>query len=104
MTYYLFNSNKYYSLDALRQEVWSANHLVFGELTSDLMTSLGITEETEPEPERTEEDILQDELNFQLREKENRISEIKDELLTAVLLDDTDAQATLKAEYKELLA
>lgn len=34
---------------------------------------------------------------------ENRISEIKNELLTATLLDDTDTITALKAEYKELL-
>lgn len=34
---------------------------------------------------------------------ENRINEIKEELLTATLLDDTETIDALKAEYKELL-
>lgn len=104
MQYYLYNSNKYYDLDSLRNAVWDKEHLVFGELSDEIMTKLEITDVAEPEPEKTEEEILQEELNAQLREKQNRISEIKDELLTAVLLDDTDTQATLKAEYKELLS
>ena len=33
MTKYTFNSQEYYDLDDLRQAIWSANHLVFGDLT-----------------------------------------------------------------------
>ena len=38
-----------------------------------------------------------------MKDTENRISEIKDELLTAVLLDDTETVDSLKAEYKKLM-
>ena len=39
----------------------------------------------------------------ELTTTENRINEIKEELLTATLLDDTETIDALKAEYKELL-
>lgn len=55
-------------------------------------------------PSKSEDEILQDETQSSITETEARISEIKDELLTAVLLDDTDAQNALKAEYKELMS
>lgn len=103
MKKYTFNSQEYYDLDDLRQAIWKANHLVFGDLTDELKTKLGISEE-EYTYTKTEEKNLSDELNLQVREKQNRIAEIKDELLTAVLLDDTDTQTTLKTEYKELLS
>ena len=39
----------------------------------------------------------------ELTDTETRISEIKDELLTAVLLDDAETVESLKAEYKKLM-
>ena len=42
-------------------------------------------------------------LEQEMKDTENRISEIKDELLTAVLLDDTETVDSLKAEYKKLM-
>lgn len=55
------------------------------------------------EPIKTEAEILQEQTEQKIITAEIKISEIKDQLLTAVLLDDTEMQKTLKAEYKTLL-
>lgn len=51
----------------------------------------------------TDEAVKQKEIQKEILDKDKRIAEIKDKLLTAVLLDDTDTVNSLKAEYKELL-
>lgn len=42
-------------------------------------------------------------INAQLEQTEQRIEQMKNELLLAILSDDTEIQENLKAEYKELL-
>lgn len=51
----------------------------------------------------TDEAVKQKEIQKEILIKDNRITEIKEELITAYLLDDTDTVKNLKAEYKELL-
>lgn len=53
---------------------------------------------TKPEEQVTLEDTQQAMANTQ-----TRIAEIKDELITAVLLDDAETMTALKSEYKELM-
>lgn len=55
------------------------------------------------EYKKTETEVLQEQTEQKIITAEIRISEIKDQLLIAVLLDDTEMQKTLKAEYKSLL-
>lgn len=54
-------------------------------------------------PEPTADEIEAEQLQAEITAKEQRLAGIKDKLLTAVLLDDTDTVKNLKAEYKELL-
>ena len=53
--------------------------------------------------EKTADEIEAEQLQAEITAKEQRLTCIKDKLLTAVLLDDTDTVNSLKAEYKELL-
>lgn len=55
------------------------------------------------DPVKSDTDIAIEQAEQELDTTENRISQIKDELLTATLLDDTDTITALKAEYKELI-
>lgn len=41
--------------------------------------------------------------NLAIQKTEERINEIKEELITAVLLEDTDTVSALKAEYQTLI-
>lgn len=54
-------------------------------------------------PAPTEEELLEEELNTELRTYEEKLADIKDRLAFAILLDDTDLIAELKTEYMELL-
>lgn len=54
-------------------------------------------------PTPTEEELLEEELNTELRTYEEKLNDIKDRLASAILLDDTDLIAELKQEYMELL-
>lgn len=54
-------------------------------------------------PEPTADEIEAEQLQAEITAKEQRLASIKDKLLTAVLLDDTDTVKNLKAEYRELL-
>lgn len=53
--------------------------------------------------EKTADEIEAEQLQAEITAKEQRLASIKDKLLTAVLLDDTDTVKNLKAEYRELL-
>lgn len=50
-----------------------------------------------------EHDVEEEQLQSEINTIEQRIEQIKSELLTATLLDDTDTITALKAEYKELI-
>lgn len=50
-----------------------------------------------------EHNVEAEQLQSEINETEQRIEQIKSELLTATLLDDTDTITALKAEYKELI-
>lgn len=52
---------------------------------------------------KTADEIEAEQLQAEITANEQRLADIKDKLLTAVLLDDTDTVNSLKAEYKELL-
>ena len=54
-------------------------------------------------PAKTSEVAEADETQKQLLIMQSRILKIKDELLTAVFLDDTETVDSLKAEYKKLI-
>lgn len=54
-------------------------------------------------PAKTEEELLEEELNTELRTYESKLADIKDRLAFAILLDDTDLIAELKTEYMELI-
>lgn len=54
-------------------------------------------------PAKTEEELLEQELNNELRTYEEKLADIKDRLAFAILLDDTGLIAELKQEYMELL-
>ncbi len=86
MKKYTFNSQEYTDLDDLRQAIWSANHLVFGDLTDALKTKLGISEEeyTAPVHEVTLEEA-QETKHSELK----REMEAKREALTVAYDDDT---------------
>lgn len=51
----------------------------------------------------TNEAVEQKAIQTELLTKESRIAEIKDEIVTATLLDDSETISALKAEYKELV-
>lgn len=51
----------------------------------------------------TSETVEQKAIQTEFLTKENRIAEIKEELVTATLLDDSETISALKAEYKELV-
>lgn len=51
----------------------------------------------------TDEAVKQKEIQKEILTKDKRIAEIKEELVTAYLLDDEDTLETLKTEYKELI-
>lgn len=54
-------------------------------------------------PEPTADEIEAEQLQAEITAKEQQLANIKDKLLTAVLLDDIDTVNSLKAEYKGLL-
>lgn len=54
-------------------------------------------------PTKPAEQIALEDTQQAMTDTSNRIAEIKDELITAVLLDDTETMTALKAEYKELM-
>ena len=54
-------------------------------------------------PAKTSEVAEAEETQKQLLTMQSRILKIKDELLTAVFLDDTETVDSLKAEYKKLM-
>lgn len=54
-------------------------------------------------PAKTSEVAEAEETQKQLLTMQSRILKIKDELLTAVFLDDTETVDSLKAEYKKLI-
>lgn len=56
------------------------------------------------EPVKSESELTYEKAEQELADFDNQISSIKDELLTAILLEDTDTVATLKNKYKELMA
>lgn len=55
------------------------------------------------EPIKTQEEQTLSDTQQAMTDTSNRIAEIKDELITAVLLDDTETLTALKSEYKELM-
>lgn len=58
LTRYLYNSGKYDSEWSLRQAVYENARVAFGDLTDELKSSLGITEEQyNPDDELTDEEI-----------------------------------------------
>lgn len=56
------------------------------------------------EPVKSESELSYEKTEQELADFDNQISSIKDELLTAILLENTDTVATLKNKYKELMA
>ena len=56
------------------------------------------------EPIKSESELSYGKIEQELVNFDKQISSIKDELLTAILLEDTDTVATLKNKYKELMA
>ena len=54
-------------------------------------------------PTKSDAELEAEQLQADIKAKEQRLADIKDKLLTAVLLDNTDTVNSLKAEYKELL-
>ena len=56
------------------------------------------------EPVKSENELTYEKAKQELADFDNQISSIKDELLTAILLEDTDTVTTLKNKYKELMA
>lgn len=56
------------------------------------------------EPVKSENELSYEKAEQELVNFDKQISNIKDELLTAILLEDTDTIATLKNKYKELIA
>ena len=51
----------------------------------------------------TDQAVKQKEIQKEILTKDKRIAEIKEELVTAYLLDDKDTLEALKTEYKELI-
>ena len=56
------------------------------------------------EPVKSESELTYEKAEQELADFDNQISSIKDELLIAILLEDTDTVANLKNKYKELIA
>lgn len=54
-------------------------------------------------PTKPTEQVTLENTQQAMTDTQTRISEIKDELITAVLLDDTETMTALKSEYKELM-
>ena len=77
----------------------SENDTGIGKEIWDNRDNLDIAEYEGP----TQEEQELQETEQEMSETASRISEIKEALLTAVLLDDTEAQQELKAEYKALM-
>ena len=86
MKYYIYNTEKYYDEDDLRQAIWKKEHIIFGALTSDLMTKFSVTEEeyTAPVHEVTLEEA-QETKHSELK----REMEAKREQLTVTYDNDT---------------
>lgn len=58
MIRYTYKNNKYTSLYTLRQAIWDNDHTIYGDLTDELKTRFGITEEEyNPEDEMTDEEL-----------------------------------------------
>ena len=54
-------------------------------------------------PTKPTEQVTLEDTQQAMTDTQTRIAEIKDELITAVLLDDTETMTALKSEYKELM-
>lgn len=104
MKKYTYNKQDYFSEYALRNAIFNNERKVFGEITTDAdWEKLGVTVSEYKEPEKTLDEQTLEELQKEKTDLNAQIEQLKDQLLVATLVDDTEQIESIKAQYQTLV-
>lgn len=104
MKKYTYNKQDYFSEYALRNAIFNNERKVFGEITTDAeWKKLGVTVSEYKEPEKTLDEQTLEELQKEQTDLNAQIEQLKDQLLVATLVDDTEQIESIKAQYQTLV-